>query len=420
MSTPNLDDLLLDITTTIELSNRDRQVAESRYRKLKEYLERPESLLLPYLANDKGHIYPQGSIAMGTTVVSGANEDRFDLDALVEMNIPPEWTPEKPIDLLYEALHDFPDAKNIVRCTRCVQVQFAFMHMDVTVMDPCKGARIERAGDIFHSPDSGAARRVPANPYGFSKWFRETVKQNDMVFAEKLKKRRMTNGMDRLYRSEQGAMDAKQDDLPPMLPPRLVSEQVVAIKLIKRYLSLRYQNRTIKRPPSIYLSKLAAEIDYSDSGLFVQLQALASGIQTQMQTYITTCSVPDERNPSYVQDKLNDRWPNDQKDMEILLADMSYLLSELDAAKRSDFKGIKKIFAELFGEKIILKSVESLLSRAENAVNQEDAIGYEKSTGAVILGEAVGLATKAKVGIAPKHNFHCETLNQNEKTTTIS
>ena len=37
---PGLDDLLLDVVTVIELSDHDREVAETRYRRLKPHLER--------------------------------------------------------------------------------------------------------------------------------------------------------------------------------------------------------------------------------------------------------------------------------------------------------------------------------------------------------------------------------------------
>ena len=198
VTTPNFDDLLLDVATAIELSDRDRLVVEKRYRLLKEHIEREESPLAPYLNDAESRIYPQGSISIGTTVVSGTEDDRFDLDALVELNVPPDWTPNYVLDLLWETLKDFPDAKEVVRCTRCIQIRFAFMHMDVTVLDPEPPIRIERAGDIFHSPDKGSSCRVPANPYGFSWWFRKTVHAGSSLFTETLARRRSTNGIDRL------------------------------------------------------------------------------------------------------------------------------------------------------------------------------------------------------------------------------
>ena len=164
---PNLDDLFLDIAPAIEPSDADRRIMDRRYRQLKEYLERPSSPLAPYLRDDDSRIYPQGSVAISATIISGDRDDRFDVDAIVEFDVPPELSDEKVLDLLYWALQGFPGAERVVRNTRCVTVEFAFMHMDVTPMDPEAEPRPERIGEIFHSPDEGEACHVPANPVGF-------------------------------------------------------------------------------------------------------------------------------------------------------------------------------------------------------------------------------------------------------------
>lgn len=405
-TSPNLDDFLLDIATAIELSNRDRQVAENRYRRLKERLERPTSPLAPYLANNESRIYPQGSMATGTTVVTGTDEDRFDLDALVEVKA--DKSPEEMMDLLYESLKDFPDALEVVRCTRCVQLRFAFMHMDVTLMDPNAEPRTERAGEIFHCPDEGASKRVPANPYGFSLWFRASVNQEDTKFAEALNKRRVENAIDRISKGME-LRAAEQDDLPHVLPPRLDSEQVVALKLLKRYLYMRYEERDVKRPPSIYISKLAADVGDSPYGLCAQLAALAHHIKGEMDGYIANGRFPDERNPSYDADRLNDRWPTTAEDMKILSGDMSRLIKAIERARSSDFMEINKIFAELFGERITKRSAETVLARA--SAEHEKPRLYEKGTGAVILTKAAAApAVALALAEAPRQHFHCEVL----------
>src|SRR5215217_4531969 len=88
---PFLDELLLDLATAIELSDHDRQVAENRYRRLRIHLERPTSPLREYLLRGAGLIYAQGSM----TIVSGTEDDRFDVDALVEMQVPAHWSDDE-------------------------------------------------------------------------------------------------------------------------------------------------------------------------------------------------------------------------------------------------------------------------------------------------------------------------------------
>src|SRR3546814_1147973 len=107
----------------IELSPRDREVAENRYRQLKEYVERPTSPLRPYLVDGESLIYAQGSVATSTTILSGDDDDRFDVDAIVEIDAPSNWSESEPLDQLFETLKNFPGAVEVVRCTRCVQIR---------------------------------------------------------------------------------------------------------------------------------------------------------------------------------------------------------------------------------------------------------------------------------------------------------
>ena len=86
-------------------------------------------------------IYAQGSIATSTTIVSGTEDDRFDVDAIVEIDVPTDWDDSQALDELEIALQGFPGVVTIVRCTRCVQLQFPFMHMDVTIMDRARPDR---------------------------------------------------------------------------------------------------------------------------------------------------------------------------------------------------------------------------------------------------------------------------------------
>jgi hypothetical protein len=80
---------------------------------------------------------------------------------------PGNGLPGRCLDELHPAFEGFSDVKRIKRCTRCVQLQFAFMHLDVTQMDPAAEPRAERVGAIYPSPDTGIDARIPQ-----SRWFR--------------------------------------------------------------------------------------------------------------------------------------------------------------------------------------------------------------------------------------------------------
>ncbi len=398
---PALDDLLLDVCTAIELSDNDRRIAESRYRQLKEHLERSTSPLRPYLVDEDSRIYAQGSMAIGTTVVSGDKDDRYDVDALVEMNVPAFWDEAKVLDSLFEALQDFPGAKEIVRCTRCVQIRFSVMHMDVTVMQPATPPRIERAGNIFHSPDKGAGVRVPANPWGFSQWFRNEVPPNTAL-TKSLASRRTTSGIDRLQQREVLAK-VEQENLPPMIPPRVDAEQAITLKLFKRFINLKYAHIDLRRPPSIYLTKLAADVGAIPTGLADQLIAYAAWIAARMEETLESPDLPDDRNPSYRDDRLNDRWPDTRRDKEYLLEAANEMVEDLQRAKRSSIVDILSILKNLFGERIAEKSFETLSKRYENTAGAKN-LGYEKGTGAVLSSATV--ASPAIIRSAQAQTFH--------------
>ena len=399
-----LDELLLDLATAIELSDHDRKVAENRYRRLKVHLERPSSPLREHLLAGGSLIYAQGSMAIGATIVSGTEDDRFDVDALVEMTVPAVWSDNEVLDRLEEALQGFPGVIQIVRCTRCVQLQFAFMHMDVTILDPAVEPRALRVGEIFHSPDEGEAYRVPSNPFGFAAWYRASVGEGTREFQEALRQRRHEFAIDRI--PDVVVEKAEQEDLPSGVPPRLDAQQVVVLKLMKRFLNLRYEDRALKRPPSIYLTKLSSTCGYDDQGLTAQLERYAATLEEAMAVAEAANAGPDERNPMYADDRLNDRWPQAQADRRALKEDMAFLQQALAQARQADLKGISKILAELFGERISTRTVGNYMDRATGS-----PVSYQPGTGRIIGRTAVVAPAAAKSAVAmPVHNFHASAL----------
>jgi hypothetical protein len=401
---PFLDDLLLDVVTVIELSDHDRQVAENRYRRLKPYLERPSSPLREALMNSASMIYAQGSMAIGATIISGTDEDRFDVDALVDMTTPAHWSDDDVLDYLFDALQGFPDVRKLVRRTRCVQMQFAFMHMDVAILDAARHPRLERVGEIFHSPDTGFGYRVPSNPYGFSTWFRDNVTGPTYDFEKSLQSRRRMYGVDRLPSSSVKA-EVDQEKLPDVIPTRLDAQQVLALKLMKRFVNLRYDTRTISRPPSIYFTKLSVTCGFEPGGLTAQLERFAQKVKAEMDAAFAAGTGPDELNPSYPPDRINDRWPTTQADRKALSGDMDYLINALRVARTAEIKDIAEIFKHLFGERVSTRTIDTYSKRIDKGSGRE-TIRYERGSGTIIPVTAAAVVKQAVA--APAHNFHCE------------
>lgn len=406
-----LDEVLLDIAALIELSPRDRRVAENRYRRLKTHLERSGSPLAVYLVDGQSLIYAQGSIATSTTIVSGTEDDRFDVDAIVEINVPDDWDNTRALDLLEEALQGFPGAIGIERCTRCVQLQFPFMHMDVTILDRRERLAIERAGEIFHSPDSGPAARVPSNPWGFTGWFRSQVGVGQELFTESLRRHRDALSKSRLQilDEEEGRVTAKADrhDLPPAIPSAIDAQEAVALKLLKRFLNLRYEDSPLPRPPSIYLTKRAGDVGYFEQGLSVQLYALADSTAKILHQHIADGTRPQEENPSFPPDRINDRWPRAGAqgigDMKGLAEELEHLADRLNHMATASLTEISKTIDEMFGERIGKEQREALAARYDRRRSPARVLS-EPRTGAIYAPAIV--AAPERLREVPRHNFH--------------
>lgn len=403
VTAPGLDALLLGTALEMELSARDLQVAEKRYLLVPEHLQRPTSPLRIHM--DNALVYAQGSRAIGATIVDGSSDDRFDLDAILEFPTPAGWTPKRVLDELHDAFQGFPDVREIVRCTRCVQLQFAFMHLDVTPMDPFSAPRQERAGDIYHSPDKGDQTLFSVNPFGFSKWFRERIQMPNAAFLQQVRDMRLRMAIpDRIAKGTIMA-DAEIDKLPPSTNPLRDAPQVIALKLMKRYLNLRYASRDLKRPVSIYLSKTAVEVPLNQMGLCAQLESFAIELDRRMQVALETGRRPEERNPVFPQENFNDRWPKDINDMRVFRGDLKHLVSELTRARQSSFSDIQKIFDDLFGERVTEKAIRKYLdglSGVAAASTYERGKGFVAASG--LLKPAASSATQ--VSKAPSHRFH--------------
>jgi hypothetical protein len=149
---------------------------------------------------------------------------------------------------------------------------------------------------------------------------------------------------------------ADQVDLPPMIPSAIDAQEAVALKLLKRFLNLRYEDLPGKRPPSIYLTKRAGDIGYVPQGLTAQLFALADSTAKIVRAHIAAGMRPCELNPSYHPDRINDRWPADGaagvKDMKMIAEQLEYLCVRLEQMAAAPLDDMAKAIDELFGERV--------------------------------------------------------------------
>ena len=273
--TTTLDEILPDLAALLELSPYDRRIAESRSRRLKEHVECPSSSLRPYLVDGESLIYAQDSVATSTTVRSGDQDDRFDIDAIFEIDVPAGWSDDRALDELFATLQGFPGAQKI------------------------------------------------------------------------------------------------------------------------------------KRPPSVWITKLTGDIGHDPRGLSHQLFSLAGGISANLRAHLANGTVPNEPNPSYWPDRLNDRWPRPlpagRTDMECLADHLDALKTALNrmlfATQHDILKEIDRLFGETFGaaEREILKK------RYDRRERNSDIL-IKSGSGAVFAPALV--RAQPDLRPVPQHRFH--------------
>jgi hypothetical protein len=198
--------------------------------------------------------------------------------------------------------------------------------------------------------------------------------------------------------------EAEQEDLPPIIPARVDSQEAVSLKLLKRFINLHYEDTEAKRPPSIYLTKKAIDCGYASSGLSAQLYRLANHISSELLVHINGCTRPDERNPSYHPDIITDRWPRSgtdgDKDIQTTIDKMELLKAQLIAVSTMPLSEAKTVLSGLFGERITERMLQQLIGAVDSS-GKNVSLSHASPVGSVIT-------TQSEASVAPRaHNFHC-------------
>ena len=84
------DQLLAEIAARIQLSPSRHRQAVQRYETVAKWLERDGSLL----QGNVSQMYPQGSMAIGATILSRNSDDRYDIDVSAELDLPQDSSPQ--------------------------------------------------------------------------------------------------------------------------------------------------------------------------------------------------------------------------------------------------------------------------------------------------------------------------------------
>lgn len=246
----DLDYLLAQVARSLQLTPEQHRLAAEHYGAVSRWLAADGSPLAPY----RPWIYPQGSMALETTVRPRSREE-YDLDLVCEMQptgMPAMW--------VYNAIHDRLKANGqyapmLEKKNRCVRLNYAHnFHLDIIPAEPDES---RKAGAIW-VPDRKLEDWTPSNPKGYVAWFTD---RSRVTVAE---------------------MRKKVDPLPQPTPSDEKPALTIAVQLIKRRRDMLLGEDVA--PRSIVLTTLAAEYYQGTDCVLTAIGQIAAGIQRRIRT----------------------------------------------------------------------------------------------------------------------------------------
>jgi hypothetical protein len=386
-----IDLLLADIAIRVQLSKTDYDRAVARFGVMQEWIDRPGSPLQGLVSL----MYPQGSMAIGSTVARASDRDEYDIDALVVLSILRDCDPELVLDTLHTSIRGEPGSRyydKTIRHTRCICVSYEDgMHIDLTpsVLVPELTAR---TSIIFHSKPENPALpklRLLANPYGLAEWFNETTPV-EADFAD-------------LYEARALAFDkALAEPVPDQEPAYRKSRALISLQLIKRWRNVLFSKRNranLRRPPSVLLSKLVADNANRTKTLSEELEHQARQILIRLETEKARGRLIHEVNPRCPADVLTDRWPRAHSNQDLMMADLRELVAKLQLLRIGNLsiEKIQTVLEDLFGERPAKSAVHDYMFPP-----QRNWVQY--GTGHIVRG-AVGASVALTRPVAA-HSFY--------------
>jgi hypothetical protein len=379
---PTVDFLLAQIVQKIQLSATKWETARQRYQTIAEYLESDGSLIRGLIQDN----YPQGSVRIQSATSACGKDDQHDIDFITELKCFP-GDPAATIDLLFRSLDRGPESRYHRMCerrNRCVTVNYADMHLDVTpaVIVPDGQYRTSRIAD------ARLMREIIANPEGFACWIED---QLTLMPAPMMEMAKAAQPVDDQQPVEQKAI--------PLL----------GLQLNKRWRSINYEGRPGRRPPSVVLTKLAIEIAAKlprQRGLLDELTLQCAAMMDKFTRLERAGQLLHAVNPACAQDVLTDRWPGDRAAQLIFLNDLQAYardLAELRADGPIDRK--KKILERLFGETATEWAFEELAKRAHGD-SAAGRLRHGLGNAAVVAPSIITGATASRSVATPSHGFY--------------
>ena len=130
--------------------------------------------------------------------------------------------------------------------------------------------------------------------------------------------------------------------------------------------------------------------------------------------HIDNATRPEERNPFYKPDEINDRWPSREpekgaQDMTALAENLEYLAKRLNELVGAPLSEIAESIDELFGESVGKTQRQILKDRYDRRTNATPVYARPR-TGQIVVPPVITEIEKTVE--VPRHNFHSAIMNE--------
>ena len=355
----HLSFLLDEICRVIQLTATQQADAKQKYEAVSKWLAAPNSALQRF----NPQVFPQGSVAIGTTVKPVGREDH-DVDSVALLR--GSFKPMELYELVRDRLREHAEYRRILEPKkRCLRLNYAGdIHLDVLPAQPRRW--ITDTGLLV--PDRALQDWSPSDPKGFIAWF-------DHISRRPYREIRL--GVEPLPKPEDA--DAK-------------SPLQRAVQLLKRRRDVFF-NGDQDAARSIVLTTLAAR---SHGGERTEIEALAAALEYMASEISASRGIQVVPNPTLPAENFGDGWDaNSYAQFKRFVGVFRDEVINLQELAGTD--AIKLELSRMFGERPATRAVERW---GEHLLREREAKRLHASS--------IGLVTVAARGTQPvrPHNFY--------------
>jgi hypothetical protein len=351
---PELDYLLMQVAEAVQLTPTQYSDAEKRYTSVGEWLG-AEGSPLEDLAPT---IYPQGSMALGTTV-RPRGEVEHDLDLVCQAT-----RGDMSAMDLYAAVRDrlakhATYGRMLKEKKRCICLEYAGeFHLDIVPAVP----DATRGGTCILVPDKDLEHWTPSNPLGYVGWFK---KRSVQLLLERM-------------------MKADMKPLPPQREVEAKPPLAIAVQLLKRARDVVFDGDE-DAPRSVLITTLAGLHYPATPSVIATMVQVLRAIRTQIDAAVPEHIVV--ANPTNPAEKFTDNMTKERYDaLKNFVAFTGSKIADLQATR--GIPTLQVALEELFGVKPVsaaLKKYGELLKSSRDS----GTLTYTTS-GLSVVGAATG------------------------------